>query len=127
MATKAGEKKPRGRPCFEPTDEQRAYVASMVGCGIQQDKISQIIGCAPKTLRKHFQHELETGETIANAEVARSLFDQAIGGNVTAAIWWTKSRMGWTEKSALDQGLTTREMAGQIRDFLKRADDSVPE
>src|SRR5437899_813198 len=28
---------------------------------------------------------------------AKSLYDQAVGGNVTAAIWWTKARMRWSE------------------------------
>ena len=34
---------------------------------------------------------------LANYQVAKSLYEQAVGGNVTAAIWWTKARMGWSE------------------------------
>ena len=30
---------------------------------------------------------------LADYEVAKSLYEQAVGGNVTAAIWWTKARM----------------------------------
>jgi hypothetical protein len=51
-----------------------------------------------KTLRRHFRYELDTGYVKANAKVAQSLYAQATGGNVTAAIWWTKARMGWAER-----------------------------
>ncbi len=30
---------------------------------------------------------------LADYEVAKSLYEQAVGGNITAAIWWTKARM----------------------------------
>jgi hypothetical protein len=29
--------------------------------------------------------------------VSCGLYQQAVGGNVTAQIWWTKARMGWKE------------------------------
>jgi hypothetical protein len=41
--------------------------------------------------------EMESSADMANAKVAQSLFNQAINGNTSAAIWWTKSRMGWKE------------------------------
>ena len=32
-------------------------------------------------------------------ESVESLYQQALAGNVTAQIWWTKGRMGWKEKT----------------------------
>jgi hypothetical protein len=49
------------------------------------------------TLRSAFRHELDVGHVKANSAVAESLYQQAIKGNVTAAIWWTKARTGWKE------------------------------
>jgi len=112
-----------GRRRFEPTDEQRKQVESMAGFGIPQDDIAALIHSPstgkpidPKTLRKAFRVELSTGETKANVAVGQSLFRQAVGapavydaqGNciraeqapvVSAAIFWSKARMGWRETS----------------------------
>jgi hypothetical protein len=80
-----------------PTDEQRKTVKAMVGYGIVQDDIATVIGIDPKTLRLHYATEIAKGAIEANAQVAQSLFKAAKGGNMTAAIWWTKTRMGWKE------------------------------
>lgn len=95
-----------GRPPFEPTYEQRKTVEAMVGYGIPQDSICQIITksdgtpISKPTLEKHFRAEIDQGAVKANAKIAESLFKQAVGGNVTAGIWWTKARMGWKEPPA---------------------------
>ena len=91
-----------GRPEFAPTDEQRKLVKSMVAVGITQEKICKVIGIAKGTLEKHFEEEIATAAAEANTAVGQSLFDQATGGNVSAAIWWTKARMGWSEKNTLE-------------------------
>ncbi len=55
-------------------------------------------GISVVTLHKHFRAELDRWMAMANAKVARALFEKATGGGpwaVRAAIWWTKCRMGW--------------------------------
>ena len=70
----------------------------MSACGIPQEAISSVIGLSSKTLRLYYSHELETAEFEANATVANSLFTMATtGGNVTAAIFWLKTRARWRE------------------------------
>lgn len=69
----------------------------MAGYGVPQEDIAIVIDISEPTLRKHFRRELDLGIAKANARVGKSLFDQAVNGNVTAAIFWTKSRMGWRE------------------------------
>src|SRR3954465_11110201 len=52
-----------------------------------------VIGLAPKTLRKHFRDELDTGHIKASAKVAGNLYRIATGSGpeaVTAAIFWLK-------------------------------------
>jgi hypothetical protein len=51
----------------------------------------------PKTLRKHYREELDLGESKANAQVAGFLFNAAKNGNVTAQIFWLKTRARWRE------------------------------
>jgi len=91
----------RGRPAFDPTDEQRKTVKAMAGFGIPQEDIAAVLDVDPKTLRKHFRIELDTGETIATVKVAESLYNNATSGNVAAQIFWMKARAGWSEKHEL--------------------------
>ena len=88
-----------GRPPYEPTKEGRKMVEAMSASGIPQDDICLVLGITKKTLRKHFSFELDTAATKANAKIAQTLFNKAIAGDTTAAIWWTKARMRWSEKA----------------------------
>jgi hypothetical protein len=87
-----------GRPPHQPTDADRAKVKALSAYGIPQEQIARAFDIDSKTLRLHYRNELDLGVIEANAQVAKTLWQQAVGGNIGAAIWWTKSRMGWKEK-----------------------------
>tara|TARA_R100001377_G_scaffold896_3_gene769 strand:- start:1299 stop:1724 length:426 start_codon:yes stop_codon:yes gene_type:complete len=89
------------KPSFKPTESERELVGQMSAVGIPQDSICLVVrdGIDPKTLRKHFRHELDTASVMANSKVAGTLYSKALAGDTTAAIWWTKTRMGWKETS----------------------------
>lgn len=90
-----------GRPPHEPTDADRAKVKALAAYGTPQEQIARVFDIDSKTLRLHYRDELDLGVIEANAQVAKTLFSQATReGNTTAAIWWTKSRMGWKERQA---------------------------
>ena len=107
---RTGEKE--GKPRFKPTDEQRKHVAIISGLGLRQDQICLLVEnpytgkpIDEKTLRLYFSAELEVGVAEAHKEVAQSLYDKATGdGNqaVTAAIWYSKCRMGWKERQVVE-------------------------
>ena len=88
------------KPTFKPTDEERALVEQMCSVGIPQESICLVIrdGIDDKTLRKHFRRELDTAAIKANAAVAGALYKSALEGSTQAAIWWTKTRMKWSDK-----------------------------
>ena len=89
-----------GRPAHVPTEPQRRQVEALAGFGIQETEIAGLMGCDPKTLRKHYREELDHGHTKANAKVAENLFRMALGQGreaVTAAIFWLKTRARWKE------------------------------
>ena len=92
-----------GRPPHIPTETTRGFVEAMTAGGETQENIAKVVGVDPKTLRKHYAAELDGGSIKANALVAQSLHQNAIGGgkwqdaNMSAAIWWSKARMGWHE------------------------------
>jgi hypothetical protein len=93
----------RGKPPYQPTEQTRRQVTTMTGLGIIQDDIARWLEIDDKTLRKHFRRELDTGAIEANMRVASSLYTMATQDkNVAAAIWWTKTRMGWKEAHDLN-------------------------
>jgi hypothetical protein len=65
---------------------------------VPHDDVARLLGLrSENTLHKYYDDELQRGKAEANAKIAQCLFQQAINGNVAAAIFWTKSRMGWRE------------------------------
>ena len=83
------------RTAFVVNDTLREKVRYLTGLGVRQDDIARIIGCAPKTLCKRLRDELDRGVAEANATISGSLFANAKGGNVTAQIFWLKTRAHW--------------------------------
>jgi hypothetical protein len=75
----------------------RRQVEAMAAYGIPEIDIARVVAIDPKTLRKHYRDELDMGETKANAQVAGYLFNSAKNGNVTAQIFWLKTRAKWRE------------------------------
>jgi hypothetical protein len=72
----------------------------MAAYGVPESAVARVLSIDPKTLRKHYRDELDTGQIKATAKVAESLFRKATtDGNqsVTAAIFWLKTRGGWRE------------------------------
>ena len=88
------------RKAFAVNDTVREKVRYLAGVGLPQDDIAKILGCAPKTLRKRCRHDLDRGIAEANASMCGYLFASAKGGNVTAQIFWLKTRAHWREKTA---------------------------
>src|SRR5882757_5202511 len=93
LLTRSGGKPRRWPPTASPKRTLRAW-----------------LGVSKPTLRKHCGTELDTGATRANSKVADFLFYGICGGTgkpafkderarVTAAIFWMKTRGGWSETS----------------------------
>jgi hypothetical protein len=86
-----------GRRAHKPDPALRRQVEAMAAYGIPETDISRVMRVDPKTLRKHYREELDLGESKANAQVAGFLFNAAKNGNVTAQIFWLKTRARWRE------------------------------
>jgi hypothetical protein len=94
-----GAREGAGRPAFEPTDAERKQVEALSGYGLPIEQIAILIrdGIHIETLTKYFGNELMTGKAKANSGVGRTLFQKAMSGDTTAAIWWSKTQMRWKE------------------------------
>src|SRR6478735_7043407 len=89
-----------GRRAHKPDPAQRRQVEALAAYGIPEADISGVVDIDPKTLRKYYRDELDLGATKANAQVAGFLFSAAKNGNVTAQIFWLKTRASWKEAPA---------------------------
>jgi hypothetical protein len=94
--------RPMARKPFVVSGAIREKVRHLAGLGVPQDDTARIIQCSPKTLRKRCRDDLDRGVAEANAIVSGSLFAAAQGGNITAQIFWLKSRARWRERDASD-------------------------
>ncbi len=54
------------RRAHEPTEKTRNEVQALAGFGVREDEIALYIGIDPKTLRKYYRPELDTGHIKAN-------------------------------------------------------------
>jgi hypothetical protein len=100
--THGGARENAGRPGFQPTDAERKQVEAMSGYGLPIEQIAVLVrgSIDTDTLRKHFAQELIAGKAKANGQVGKTLFQKAMGGDTTAAIWWSKTQMHWKEVRA---------------------------
>jgi hypothetical protein len=96
---------------FVPTEQERIQVEAMAGFGVPHDNIASLIGDGidSDTLKKHFKKELAQGKAKANAKVGQTLYQKATSGDTTAAIWWSKTQMGWRESVNVN---TTHQVTG---------------
>ena len=93
----------------QPTDQTRALVSLCKAMGYTEDQTAKTLGIALNTLKAHYREELDIGDLKANAKVAANLFTIATSAThpkaITAAIFWAKAKMGWSDKSPeLDEG-----------------------
>jgi hypothetical protein len=92
-----------GRPKIEITDEQLRQAELLAGYGLTQDQIADVLGIAHRTFaRKQDEPRvlaaLQKGRAEAQHKIGKSIFEKALKGDMTAAIWWEKTRAGRHEK-----------------------------
>ena len=106
-----------------PTIAQTVATMSLAGFTVKQ--VCEALRISPETLSEHYDHEMQHGRTNAMAQVVGSLAQRAIAGSDTAAIWLTKTRLGWSDRQQVDmnanievvhhRGELVSELAGLIQ------------
>ena len=108
------------RPAHQPDPASRRQVEAMAAYGVPEADVAKVIGVDPKTLRKHYREELDTGQIKANSRVAESLYRKAVGDgsqSVTAAIFWLKTRARWKEVQVSE---VVHDVADPIQTLMQR-------
>jgi len=88
-----------GRPEYSPTEQDRRIAEGMSSHGVPREQIAIVLGVSLKTMCKYLKKELIIGKAKANSAMGQSIFTRGIEGDTPAAIWWSKSQMGWKDRS----------------------------
>ena len=110
-------RKPPGRPPHVPTKESRRFVGALVTIlNLNHERVAAVMGLNPKTLRKHYRDELHRAKLEVDIAVGQTFIAKCLGGtgaegdprdwrkaDTKALVWYTKTRMGWTDKT--DRGI----------------------
>jgi hypothetical protein len=91
--------------------------------GIPEAEIAIVIEIDPKTLRRHYRRELDTGHIKANTKVAENLYRKATGDgreSVIAAIFWLKTRARWKETTVNEVSVASDPIAALFKDIAER-------
>ena len=92
----------RGPQAWKPTDDERKRIRMYAGLGITQEQIATLIGKCVDTLAAHCREDLDAGAAEAKAKVGGAIVKAALGGNMTAAIFYAKTQMGWKETNVTE-------------------------
>lgn len=85
----------------EPTEKTRAEVSALTSFGNTHEQIAEHLGISADTLVRYYRNELDNSVVRANAKVAAKLFRKATeGDDLSAMIFWLKTRGRWREKDA---------------------------
>ena len=113
------------RPKKTLTEDQITQLEALAAyCNLDQiadyfdmssDTISRRMKEDPQVLRAY-----KRGRAKAAAQVGQSLLSQALNGNLTAAIFYAKTQMGWREVQQIDANVT---QGSFVLDLVKDSDE----
>jgi predicted transcriptional regulator len=85
-------------------------VKRMASRGLNQSQIAIALGCSASTVEerlrndKDFKDAYELGKASGLDDIANSVYDEAIAGNMVAAKFYLAARHGWSDKLDLTSG-----------------------
>jgi len=94
-----------GRRRLQISEKDKKQIEALAGFGLTLDQIALVLNISPRTLDNWLQNDeinalYKKGCAVAEATIARTLFEKAKAGDMTALIWWEKTRAGRMDKAA---------------------------
>jgi len=87
---------------YEPNENDLALVREMSADGVTIKDIAFMVGVSHTTLLKYYGDEMRRVRIENVRGAGKNLYQQAMGGNMTALIFYLKSQGGWREKQEVD-------------------------
>lgn len=114
----------------KPTKQNASLIRNLAGIGVPVKMIAAQIGIDDKTLRKYYDEDIDIGQAKATTEVARRLYDIAMGDtkeSLTACIFWLKCRARWStldgpevQVNVQNNSITTIADSEEVKRFKKQ-------
>jgi predicted transcriptional regulator len=111
-----------------------ARVESLAAQGLTEGQIADALGISPRTLTNRksdsadFAEAIKRGKAKGIAVVTSKLMEQVKGGNVTAMIFFLKTRAGWSERQDADLDREAKKLeVEKLRRELEDPNQGVPE
>jgi hypothetical protein len=111
---------------YNPASTDRLFAKLGAAAGMTHEQIAKALFIDEKTLRQYFAEELHDGAHKAHLQVVGNLFriatqTQDNKAALTAAIWWTKARLGWRGDNGppIEASVDAPAGAGPVRFTLK--------
>lgn len=125
--TEPAKRRKGGNPKLILTDAQRKQIEQLAGLGLKLDQIATVVGIAYGTLKNKVRLDEEVkeafarGNVVAQVKVAKSIFSKAIAGDMTAAIWFEKTRAGRSDRTQVEHsGDPERPVVVEVSDAKSR-------
>lgn len=88
-------KESRGRP-KKIIDAETVEKLAALNCS--SEEVADWFGVDKRTIERRFMSQLKKGRSNGKISLKRKMFEMAIGGNCTMAIWLSKQMLGYTDK-----------------------------
>lgn len=101
------------------TPEQVKLAANLAGIGCNLDQIAAMLDISPATLDEIIKRDqavaqaISKGRSNAQGRVMKALFNEAVTGkNMTATIFYLKTRCRWAESKPIDDAESAKDGKG---------------
>jgi len=122
------EKKIKKKPGRKPINLDHREIERLAGMGLSERQICATLGINPSTLtrkkhQKSIKSALEKGRASALALVSSKLFDNALEGKETSAIFYLKNRDpdNWKDRNIIESNHTIN-----LGDVINSARERIP-
>jgi orotate phosphoribosyltransferase-like protein len=83
----------------EKTEDNIKLVTALASYGVPIDQIAASLDISKETLMEFYREDINKSQAKINASIGQTLYQKAKQGDTNALIHWTKTQMGWADKS----------------------------
>lgn len=103
------------------TEEKINLVKSLARFGVKTELIANHLRISEPTLFKYYKDHMADSRVFAHMNMGESLYNRALNGDTSAAIFYAKTQMGWKEPKDDD----TEKNNNNTTVIIKESDKSI--
>ncbi len=106
----------------KPTAKTREKVCDFKSFGITNEEIANYLGISIETLTKYYREELDKSIINANAAMAQSLYKKGLNGDISAQIFWLKTRGRWRTEDSIKLAESNEDLTQEMKSLRAELD-----